>query len=86
MNWDFLLASQAERALHAMPPKDRERINKALNDMKTNPMSGDILPLKGEYQGMFRRRVGNWRLFFRIKQEEHIVLIADIRRRTSTTF
>ena len=37
-----------------MPPKDRERISKALNDMRTNPLAGDTIPLRGEYQGQFR--------------------------------
>lgn len=86
MNWDFLLANTAERALRSMPGKDRERIIKALNDMKSDPLSGDIVSLKGEYQGQFRRRVGSWRILFRLKPDERVILIADIRRRSSTTY
>jgi mRNA-degrading endonuclease RelE of RelBE toxin-antitoxin system len=86
MNWDFLLANRAQRAFRSMPARDRERICRALNEMKSNPLSGDIVSLKGEYDGQFRRRVGSWRIFFRLKPEERVVLVADIRRRNSTTY
>ena len=59
MSWDFQLADAAQRALRSMPEKDRARINRALNEMKTDPFSGDVVPLKGEYKGLLRRRVGD---------------------------
>jgi len=86
MNWDCQLASRAQRALRAMPASDRTRINHALNAMKLDPFSGDTIPLKGEYQGSHRRRVGAWRIIFRVKSEEHGLLVADIVRRTSSTY
>jgi mRNA-degrading endonuclease RelE of RelBE toxin-antitoxin system len=69
-----------------MPASDRTRINQALNAMKLDPFSGDTIPLKGEFQGSHRRRVGSWRIIFRARAEEHVLLIADIVRRTSTTY
>jgi mRNA-degrading endonuclease RelE of RelBE toxin-antitoxin system len=69
-----------------MPAKDLARINKALNEMRTDPLSGDIVSLKGEYHGLFRRRVGSWRIVFGLKPKERIILVADILRRTSTTY
>jgi len=69
-----------------MPVRDRERVNRALNEMKDDPFSGDTAPLHGEYQGAYRRRVGAWRILFTVNQENQIVLVADIARRTSTTY
>jgi len=34
-----------------MPTRDRERIMRALDDMKTDPQAGDITALRGEYMG-----------------------------------
>jgi hypothetical protein len=34
-----------------MPARDRERKNRALNDMKADPLSDDIDALQGEHQG-----------------------------------
>ncbi len=86
MSWDYRLASRAERALRRMPARDRERINRALNQMKEGPLSGDIVPLRGAYDGAFRRRIGAWRIIFTVKLEFQTVIIHDILRRTSTTY
>ena len=86
MSWDFQLASAAQRALRRLHEPDKSRINQALNAMKDDPLSGDTIALKGEYNGLFRRRVGSWRIIFRIKPDEQVILIADIARRTSTTY
>lgn len=86
MSWDFQLANAAQRALRRLQASDKTRINTALNEMKDDPLSGDTIALKGEHQGLFRRRVGSWRIIFRIKSDERVILIADIVRRTSTTY
>jgi mRNA-degrading endonuclease RelE of RelBE toxin-antitoxin system len=86
MSWDFQLANAAQRALRRLQGTDRARINEALNAMKADPLAGDTIALKGEYQGMFRRRVGSWRIIFRIKPDQHVILIANILRRNSSTY
>jgi mRNA-degrading endonuclease RelE of RelBE toxin-antitoxin system len=69
-----------------MPSRDRGRLNNALNEMKNQPLSGDIVPLRGEYQGAFRRRVGAWRIIFTVRPEGRVVIVHDILRRSSTTY
>jgi mRNA-degrading endonuclease RelE of RelBE toxin-antitoxin system len=54
--------------------------------MKREPYSGDTKPLRGRHQGGFRRRVGSWRIIFAVKTEIRTVLVADITRRTSSTY
>lgn len=86
MNWAFQLANKAQRAFRTIPASDRERINKALNEMKIDPLAGDIVALRGEYRGQFRRRVGSWRIIFEVDATAKVILIHDIARRTSTTY
>lgn len=86
MSFDYQLSSRAERAFRRMPVRERTRINRALNEMKEDPFSGDIAPLQGEYEGAYRRRVGSWRILFTVKPDREVVIIHDIRRRTSTTY
>lgn len=85
MDWDVRLANRARRVLEGIPARDRGRIGAALLEMQHDPMGGDTRPLQGRHQGAFRR-VGSWRIIFALKPKEHIVLIADITRRTSTTY
>jgi mRNA-degrading endonuclease RelE of RelBE toxin-antitoxin system len=86
MNWDFQLAKAAQRAFRSMPARDRSRINGVLNEMKTEPLTGDIVALSGEYQGQHRRRVGSWRILFEVNFSTRVILVHDIRRSGSTTY
>jgi mRNA-degrading endonuclease RelE of RelBE toxin-antitoxin system len=53
--------------------------------METDPHVGDIVPLAKQLAA-FRRRVGNWRLFFDLDPTRHLVEVRAIERRTSTTY
>jgi mRNA-degrading endonuclease RelE of RelBE toxin-antitoxin system len=54
--------------------------------MEQGPLSGDVTPLKGPYQGSYRRRVGEFRIIFTLNPGSATVAVADIARRTSTTY
>jgi mRNA-degrading endonuclease RelE of RelBE toxin-antitoxin system len=84
MDWTVVLAGPARKGLDRIPKADRKRIVAALEQMQRNPFSGDIRKLQG-LPG-FRRRVGNWRIFFEVVVERRQVAVAAIERRTSTTY
>lgn len=84
MEWTVVLAGPARKSLDRIPAKDRKRILSALSEMQQNPFQGDIRKLQG-LPG-FRRRVGNWRIFFEIIADRGHVVISAIERRTSTTY
>ena len=56
----------------------------ALSAMQTDPLAGDVAKLAG--QDAFRRRVGNYRIIFRIDFKALAVGIVDVQRRTTTTY
>jgi len=84
MEWTVVLAGPARKALDRIPKPDHKRVLTALAQMQQDPLGGDIRKLQG-LPG-FRRRVGNWRIFFEIVPEQRRVVIAAIERRTSTTY
>jgi len=50
--------------------------------LKKNPFYGtNIKKLKGEYEGVYRYRLGNYRLFYIIDNEKVIVIITTISHR-----
>ena len=69
-----------------MQVRDRTRVNAALEAMTDDPFTGDVTSLKGPYHGLFRRRVGSWRLIFELDPERRLVLVHDILRRSSHTY
>lgn len=56
----------------------------AIEAMQDNPLSGDVVKLKGT--DAFRLRVGSYRIIFGIDFMQHAVGILDVLRRTTTTY
>jgi len=52
--------------------------------MRRDPFAGDVSRLQG--QATFRRRVGNWRIFFDAYPRVHTLEVIDVARRTTTTY
>ena len=83
MNWTLLVTKPARKALAKLPDKDQRHIQQALNAMETDPFSGDIKRL---LPPGWRRRVGNYRIFYDLFPSEKRVVVTSIERRTSTTY
>lgn len=50
--------------------------------LKSNPFYGtNIKKLKGEFEGYYRYRLGNYRLFYLIEDEKVIVIVTDFKHR-----
>ncbi len=77
MLWDYRLARQAFKNLEKFPKKERERIFIVLEEMKSDPFFGDIRLIQGE-ENLYRRRVGNYRIYFRPIKLQHILDISLI--------
>ncbi|MBW6469825.1 MAG: type II toxin-antitoxin system RelE/ParE family toxin [Methanosarcinaceae archaeon] len=59
--------------------KKAERINPAIETLLENSASGkNIKMLKGELNGKFRLRAGKYRIVYRIKNDQNIVIVEDI--------
>lgn len=53
--------------------------------MEQDPFAGDVERLHTQVTA-FRRRVGDWRLFFDVYPESRLVRVRYIERRTTTTY
>jgi|HubBroStandDraft_4_1064222.scaffolds.fasta_scaffold991569_1 mRNA interferase RelE/StbE len=84
MSWAVAVSNRARRNLKRVPAADQQRIMAALDDMGSDPLSGDVVKLAG--QDAFRRRVGNYRIIFQIDFKALAVGVLDIQRRTTTTY
>jgi len=71
--------------------KIKKNINKKLYDkissivypqLKTNLYYGpNIKKLKGEFEGYYRYRIGNYRLFYLIDDDKILVIVVDFKHR-----
>jgi len=84
-NWGLQIDDSVFKFLKKIPRKDRDSLLVVIKLLPFNPYVGDIQKIKGD-ENAWRRRVGSYRIFFKIKVKEKIILISNIERRTSHTY
>jgi mRNA interferase RelE/StbE len=75
--YQLILSGNAIKFMAKQEIVVRERIRKALIGLSVRPPIGDIKPMKG-YDGLYRLRVGNYRVLFEIQHHETTVYIRAI--------
>lgn len=84
-NWDLEIDPGIFKMLEKMPHHNAEKILGVIRLLPLDPYFGDIQKMKGE-ENAWRRRTGAYRIFYKIKIEEKIILIFKLERRTSKTY
>lgn len=82
--WVVVIHPQARKELEAIERSDRSRVHRAILAMEQDPRAGDVQRLGGG--DVWRRRVGDWRIFFELDEQKRVVFVAQISRRGSTTY
>lgn len=84
-SWDLQVDFAVLKILKKIPRRDADAILAVLKVLPVNPYFGDIQKMKG-WDNTWRRRVGSYRIFYRIKVKEKIVLVFRLERRTSKSY
>ncbi len=84
-NWRVKIDASVYKTLRRFPKADAERILLAIEDPTFNPYEGDIEKIKGE-ERVWRRRIGAYRIFFEVRQDESVAHIFRAERGTSHTY
>ena len=64
MTYAVVFRKAALRKLAALPASERQRLFAAIDRLAENPAAGT--PLKGKLPGLYRSRVGDWRVIYEI--------------------
>lgn len=84
-NWRIVVTEGAAKQIKRLPRNVAERIELAIEGMQMDPFGGDIMKLAGGAP-TWRRRIGAYRILFKVLLEERIIFIREIVRRTSKTY
>lgn len=74
------IEDRAEKTLKSLEKQDRERIKRGIDQLKSDPRGSNCKPLKG-FQGIWRLRVGDYRVIYAIKDDQLVVLVVEIGHR-----
>lgn len=71
------LKKAAEKYLNKLSGKMYLGVRSKIEELKTNPVPGDAIPLKGHSQ-TYRIRLGSIRIIYEIHHYELVILVIDI--------
>lgn len=71
------LKKPAEKYLTRLSGKMYRSVRAKIEQLKTDPVPGDAVPLKG-YADTYRIRLGNIRIIYEVQNNELVILIIDI--------
>ncbi len=83
--WQLLVKESVLKTLSRFPHKTRARLERAINLLPQNPYAGDIEKMKGE-PFAWRRRIGDYRIFYELIPSERTIVVSRAERRTSSTY
>lgn len=83
--WALQIDPDVLKTVRHLPERDAKRIAAAIKLLPHDPYLGDIQKMKG-LENVWRRRVGFYRLFYKLLPREKMILVFRLERRTSTTY
>jgi mRNA-degrading endonuclease RelE of RelBE toxin-antitoxin system len=87
VSWVCKLTDVAESDLQDLPRGVQQRVARTISQMETAPFQGDVKALKGkEWRGVFRRRIGAYRIMFSVDQKNTMVTVVRIQLRSVSTY
>lgn len=85
-NWQLKIRDRIWKDIAKFSKKDKERIVRIIEkEIILNPYFGDIEKMQGE-ENTWCRRIGVYRIFYKVISQEKIIYVFRIERRTSKTY
>ena len=73
------IKQSAAKALLKIESPQRLRLIDAIDKLKTNPNAGSVL--KGEFSGLRRIRIGDYRIVYEVQNEQLVILVVRVAHR-----
>ena len=84
-NWELHVDEKVFKALKKIPKPEAKKITSAIRALPDNPYAGDIRKVRGE-DATWRRRIGEYRIFYGVYQQEKRIDVRWVERKSSKTY
>lgn len=81
-----IFSNRAKKSFKKIPQDFQGKIKETILKLEGNPFSFGTIKLLGYPIAQYRHRVGDYRILFDLWEEKKILMILDIKRRTTTTY
>ncbi len=79
MTYSISIKASAAKALAKIDREQRLRLIEAIDKLKDNPAAGSVL--KGEFSGLRRIRIGDYRIVYEAQDSQLIILVVRVGHR-----
>lgn len=79
MSFSIKIKASAAKSLSRIPKAERSRLLHAIDRLRQEPLAGGSL--KGEFSGLRRLRIGEYRIVYEVLHEQVTVLVVRIGHR-----
>ena len=87
MSWVCELTEDAQEDIRGLPKPIQKRVARVLTQMASDPFQGNVKALQGqEWKGVFRRRMGDYRLLFTADRGKETVHVLRVLLRSGKTY
>ncbi|MBI5893505.1 MAG: type II toxin-antitoxin system RelE/ParE family toxin, partial [Deltaproteobacteria bacterium] len=77
--WKIILTKPAEKVYDKANKETQKRFDGGFEELEKNPLYGNsIKKLTGKLTGLYRYRIGDWRVIYRISKQKTIAEIIAI--------
>jgi len=75
--WNVILLKEPEKVLRRIPRELVERMARVIRGLAEDPWPPGNRKLTG-YEGLYRLRVGEWRIIYSVHRNQLVVLVIEI--------
>ena len=79
MIYTITIKQSAQKALAKIEAPQRTRLIEAIDKLKITPNAGSVL--KGEFSGLRRIRIGDYRIVYEVQNEQLVILVIRVAHR-----
>ena len=80
MTYRLEILPTAQRELASLPLKDRKKVDERIHSLAVEPRPPGAKALRG-HKGLFRLRVGRYRVIYQVRDDVLVVLIVKVGHR-----
>jgi len=81
MKYTITIEKKAEKFLYKLPSKIYQNIRTRINELSDNPHPHYATSVQG-YKGLYKFRVGDYRIIYTVRHSQLIVMVIDIEHRS----
>ena len=86
MTYRIEIERRARKTLGRLPQQDRNRVVAAIDALAEDPRPAGCVPVRAAPRGTYRMRVGGFRIVYLVLDDEQMIILARVVRRSETTY